>query len=84
MSTNCSQGGYFDVNLLLLPDLYPFIAQCICKQVAYSLELAQHYMWAQDDQHVFLAAHVPTGQHSHTVIPACFASFLQGVAGVLL
>lgn len=32
-----------------------------CMQVTYSLELAQQYMWAQTDQHIFLATHVPTG-----------------------
>lgn len=31
-------------------------------QVTYSLELAQLYMWAQTDQYVFLAVHVPTGK----------------------
>ncbi len=34
----------------------------VCMQVAYSLELAQLYMWAQTDQYVFLAVHVPTGK----------------------
>ena len=69
---SCSQGGYLDVKVLPLSQNCP--TQCICKQVKYSLELAQHYMWAQDDQHVFLAAHVPTGQHSHAVELACSAS----------
>ena len=31
-------------------------------QVTYSLELAQLYMWAQTDEYVFLAVHVPTGE----------------------
>ena len=36
----------------------------VCVQVTYSLELAQQYMWAQSDHHIFLAVHVPTGQCS--------------------
>ncbi len=34
----------------------------VATQVTYSLELAQLYMWAQTDQYVFLAVHVPTGE----------------------
>ena len=30
-------------------------------QVTYSLELAQFYMWAQTQQYIFIAIHIPTG-----------------------
>lgn len=32
-----------------------------CIQVTYNLELAQLYMWAQTEECIFLAVHVPTG-----------------------
>lgn len=31
-------------------------------QASYDLELAQHYMWAQTEQCVFLAVYLPTGE----------------------
>ena len=30
-------------------------------QITYSLELAQFYMWAQTQQYIFIAIHIPTG-----------------------
>ncbi|DBA99584.1 hypothetical protein WJX82_005130 [Trebouxia sp. C0006] len=41
------------------------------RQVTYSLELAQLYMWAQTDQYIFLAVHVPTGYEDQEVHLEC-------------
>ncbi|KAL3154051.1 hypothetical protein ABBQ32_013597 [Trebouxia sp. C0010 RCD-2024] len=41
------------------------------RQVTYSMELAQQYMWAQTDQHIFLATHVPTGYEDKAVHIEC-------------
>ncbi|KAL3140047.1 hypothetical protein ABBQ38_004327 [Trebouxia sp. C0009 RCD-2024] len=41
------------------------------RQVTYSMELAQQYMWAQTDQHIFLATHVPTGYEDKPVHIEC-------------
>ena len=56
---HCNEGGADSISALRM-----WVA-CVhsgCMQVTYSLELAQQYMWAQTDQHIFLAAHVPTGE----------------------
>ena len=49
-------------------------------QIIYNLDLAQFYMWAQTDDLVFLAVHVPTGQHRHMLLNqqiACLGSCSQ-------
>ena len=50
-------------------------------QVAYDLTLARYYMWAQTEEHVYLAVHVPTGKSWQASVYLHLFLFMPGTTG---